>query len=233
MTEKDATTESTEQQRETQPPSRSGQSMSLSMLLSILAVLLAAFALVSTLAGNKHMNAQRVNPATSSRLGALEGRVNHMEALMATDRRGMMQAQVKKLLYNVRELSRLGDAKTKVEISKVENILRRLTTAPATKVKARVDMKSTEQPVETNKTATPATSAAIEKPQPANTERPRETEATQPESVQPDTEKQAPPQTAATETPAAPAAPAGKTENKPAPDTEENAAAAPPAPEKK
>ena len=71
----------------------------------------------------------------------------------------LVQAELKKILLNIRELSRLSDAKTKAEISKAEGILLRLTTPP-TRVKAKVDLKSTEQAAPgTEKKSQPAAGA--------------------------------------------------------------------------
>jgi len=107
-------------------------------------LLLAVFALAATLISS-NMGTRQPLDDIKGQLSAMESRVNHMEALMATDKHGLVQAELKKMLLNLHELSRLSDDATRSEISKVEMILLRLST-PATSVKARVDLKSTEQP---------------------------------------------------------------------------------------
>jgi len=146
MPDTDSTEKTAEQEQKTQPPvtPKPTRTSSIPILLSSLALLLAVFALAATLISNKNMGTRQPLDDIKAELSAMGSRVNHVESLIATDKRGLVQNELKKMLLNLHELSRLGDDETKAEIARVEAILLRLST-PATKVKAQVDLKSTEQ----------------------------------------------------------------------------------------
>jgi len=131
------------------------------VILSGLALLLAAFALTIALISNRHMAASRPMTHVKDQLASMETRINHMEAMMLTDKHSHVQTELRKMLFSLHELSGLGDSATKLEISKVEAILQRLST-PATRIKAKVDLKSTEQPAQPQApTLTPPASEPI------------------------------------------------------------------------
>jgi len=160
--------ETTEQEQKTQPPtvSKPARTSSVPILLSSLALLLAVFALAATLINSKNMRAQQPLNDIKGQLSAMESRVNHVETLMATDKHGLVQAELQKMLLNLHELSRLGDNETRAEISKAEAILLRLS-MPATRVKAKVDLKTTEQGMRPKKKApvtAPVSPEAVKKP---------------------------------------------------------------------
>jgi len=154
-----------EKEPRTTPPARPQpiRSSSIPVLLSILALLLAAFALSVALTGNKNMVARQPLDDIKEELTAMRNRVNHMEALMATDKRELVQTELKRMLLNLHELSRLGDNKTRSEISKAEAVLLRLST-PKTRVKAQVDLKSTEKAAQSAKKKTPAAAPVAPEP---------------------------------------------------------------------
>jgi len=186
MPEKKSLEETNQQQAKVPPPASPPSvrsSSSIPVLLSSLALLLAAFALAATLISSKNMGARQSLDVIKGNLSAMESRVSHMEALMAMDKRGLVQAELQKMLLNLHELSRLGDAETKAEISKAEAILLRLST-PATRVKAKIDLKTTEQGVHPDKKKVPARSSAlpipVKKPltqNPQTTQAPMETQS--------------------------------------------------------
>jgi len=160
--------ETTEQEQKTQPPtvSKPARTSSVPILLSSLALLLAVFALAATLINSKNMRAQQPLDDIKGQLNAMESRVNHVETLMATDKHGLVQAELQKMLLNLHELSRLGDNETRAEISKAEAILLRLS-MPTTRVKAKVDLKTTEQGMRPKKKApvtAPVSPEPVKKP---------------------------------------------------------------------
>jgi len=147
------------------PPARSS---SMAILLSSLALLLAAFALAATLISNKNMGTRQPLTDIQGKLNTIENRVDKVEASMATNKRDMVQAELKKMLLNLREMSQLGDNETKSEISKAEAILKRLS-SPKTRVKAKVDLQSAEQatavePEKTQATVAPTPSESPKEP---------------------------------------------------------------------
>jgi len=223
MTEKDATTEAANQAPETPPPPpvKSAQSSSsLPVLLSILAVLLAIVALAASLLGSGKIQVKRVDSAVNNRLGALENRLSHLESSLASERHDLMQAKLARLLTEVRDIAKLGDTKAKQEISRVENILSSLSTEPATRVKARVDLEHTGPVAKTVEPASPKTG----NPQTETTQQTPQPETTQPASEQTNVGNQASSKPDNTE-----AKPALEEENAATPDTGEDTGAASPA----
>jgi len=145
MKERENPAETTEKQdAQPSPAAKMGQADTpLSpLLLSGLAVLLAVIALVASLQGKGE---NRLADNIANRLQTLEARMSHTEAMIATDKQSLMQAELKKLLFNIQKLSSLSDTETKAKISEVEGILQQLTVGHATKVKARVDPGSVKQ----------------------------------------------------------------------------------------
>ncbi|MDQ6959116.1 MAG: hypothetical protein Q9M24_08425 [Mariprofundaceae bacterium] len=144
MPDADNVKKTTKQEQKTQPSAtpKPTRASSVPILLSSLALLLAVFALAATLISSKNMGARQPLDDIKAELSAMGSRVNHVESLIATDKHGLVQNELKKMLLNLHELSRLGDDETRAEIAKIEAILLRLST-PATKVKAQVDLKST------------------------------------------------------------------------------------------
>jgi len=230
MPEKDAIEETNEKQAKVQAPAappQAARSSSLPVLLSSLALLLAAFALAATLISNKNMGTRQPLNDIKGQLSAMESRVNHMEALMATDKHSLIQAELQKMLLNLHELSRLGDNETKAEISKAEAILLRLST-PATRVKAQVDLKSTEQAVPPDKPEA-ASATAPSAPESTGTSAPQDSQ------IMPAPEQS--PSEPSIESGAASAKavekPLDETVNTPPPDTETDAMPASPPPMEK
>jgi len=146
MPDTDSMEKTDEQEQKTQLPAtpKPARASSIPILLSSLALLLAVFALAATLISSKNMGARQPLDDIKQELSAMENRMDHVESLIATDKRGLVQKTLKKMLFNLHELSRLGDDETRAEIARVEAILLRLST-PATKIKAQVDLKSIEQ----------------------------------------------------------------------------------------
>jgi len=217
-----------EQEQKMQPPAtqRTTRASSIPTLVSSLALLLAVFALAATLISSKNMGTRQPLDDIKGQLSAMESRVNHVEALIATDKHGLVQAELKKMLLNLHELSRLGDDATRSEISKVEAILLRLST-PATKVKAQVDLKSTEQPVTPNEPETSTTAPPA--PESTETSVPQDSQTTstpEQDSTEPKAESEAAPAKAVEKS-------LSKTENTSLPDTETNAVPASPTPMEK
>jgi len=223
--------ETTEQEQKIQPPAtpKPARASSVPILLSSLALLLAVFALAATLISSKNMRAPQPLDVIKGKLSSMESRVNHMEALMATDKRGLVQAELQKMLLNLHELSRLGDKETRSEISKAEAILLRLST-PVTRVKAKVDLKSAgqAQPDESKASATAPSS-----PEPAKEPVTQNAQTTQPAKESPSEHKTEP----ESEPEHAPAKAAEKslneTENSLSSDSEANTMPASPSPMEK
>ena len=203
-------------------PSPSAPSSSIPVLLSSLALLLAALALAATLISNRNMDAQQSTDNIKNKLSSIENRVDHMEALMATDKHSLVKAQLKKTLLNLHELSRLADKETKSEISRAETILLRLST-PATKIKAKVDLKSAEQPAQQHEPEASATAPSI--PESTDTSAPQSSQTT-PAPDQASVEPESPSKTTAVKPVEKPL---GKMANSPPPDAgAETTPAAPP-----
>ncbi len=189
MTERKSSTKTTEEQdAQPSPTARAGKigAPIFPMLLSGLAVLLAVIALVASLQGKGE---NRLADNTANRLQALETRISHMEAMIATDRQSLMQAELKKLLFNIQKLSSLSDAETKAKISEIEGILSQLTVAPATKVRVRVDLESIKQETPSGEAAAPAGKRKSAEPETPETAAPASSHK-QPTAVQ--SGKQAP-----------------------------------------
>ncbi len=172
MPEEDAVEEASEPSPGAQSPAspQHTRSSSIPLFLSSLALLLAAFALTVALISSKNINAHRSLSGIKGKLNVMEGRMNHVETLMATDKRGMVQAELKKMLLNLHELSRLGDDKTRAEIAKAEAVLQRLST-PETRIRIKVDLKRAMQPGRSDKPEASATEVSASKPVPANPEK--------------------------------------------------------------
>jgi len=117
---------------------------SMPLFLASLALLLAAFSLTATLISSKNMGAHQPLDNIRGKLSTIEKRVDQMETSIAANRRDLVQAELKKMLLALRELSQLGDNETVSEIAKAEAILQQLSSRK-TKVRAKVDLKSTEQ----------------------------------------------------------------------------------------
>jgi len=147
MSEEHAVESQQDQQSDSQPqPARPAPRRTpfLAYALSALALALAAIALVGMLKLNQRLNAQQPPRELEHKLAAVEHRVSHVEELLSTSRKDMVRAELKKMLLNLRELSRLADESTRAEIAKAEAVLMRLS-SPATRVRAKVDMESTKQ----------------------------------------------------------------------------------------
>lgn len=186
MPDTDSMEKTDEQEQKTQPPATPSpaRASSIPILLSSLALLLAVFALAATLINSKNMGARQPLDDIKEELSAMESRVNHVESLIATDKQGLVQKTLKKMLFNLHELSRLGDDETRAEIARVEAILLRLST-PATRIKAHVDLKSIEQAGQPDKSR-----ALITAPAPSESE--KKSAVQDPQIVQ--TRKKSPPE---------------------------------------
>ncbi len=229
MPDTDSTEKTAEQEQKAQPPAtqKPARASSVPILLSSLALLLAVFALAATLIGSKNMGVRQPLDDIKAELSAMESRVDHVESLIATDKRGLVQSELKKMLLNLHELSRLGDDETKAEIARAEAILLRLST-PATRVKAQVDLKSTgqAQPDESKTSATAPSS-----PEPAKEPVTQNAQTTQPPEKSPSEHMTEPksepaPAKAAEES-------LNETENTLSPDSETNAMSEAPVPMEK
>lgn len=135
--------------------SASGRTPVMAYMLSALALALAAISLIGMVKLNHRLNAQQPPRELEHKLAAVEHRVSHVEELLSTSRKDMVRAELKKMLLNLRELSRLADENTRAELSKAEAVLMRLS-SPATRVRAKVDMESAKKA----QTGTSAASAA-------------------------------------------------------------------------
>ncbi len=149
---KDAVNETDEQRAGMQAPvpPQAARSSFIPVLLSSLALLLAAFALAATLINNKNMNARQPLADIQGKLSAIETRVDHVEASIATSKRDLVQDKLKTMLLHLRGLSHLANKETGLEINKAEAILRRLSSR-GTRIKARIDMKNMKPAVKSGK----------------------------------------------------------------------------------
>ena len=170
MPEKNTVEGTHDQGQETQPPliPQAPRSSSMPVILASLALLLAAFALAVTLNSNKDMGVRQPPGDIQAgdiqgKLSTMERRVDQMEASMATNKRDLVQAKLKNMLLNLRELSYLGDNKTMAEIAKAEAILRRLSSREI-RIEARVDLQSTEHAATPERTVITAVPSGPEKP---------------------------------------------------------------------
>ncbi len=142
--EQNAAPEQNAPREQTAPPSPAEptrRSPMLPVLLSVLALGLAAVSLAGLMKLNQRLNARQPDRALEHKVAAIEHRVSHVESLLTTSRHDMVRAELKKMLLNLQELSRLADDQTRAEIAKAEAVLLRLS-SPATRVRAKVDMKS-------------------------------------------------------------------------------------------
>jgi len=156
MPEKEDTADgASEQQAETQVPvpPQPTRSSSIPILLSSLALLLAVFALAATLINDRNMSARQPLADIQGKLSAIETRVEHVEASIATNKRDLVQAKLKKMLLNLRGLSHLANKETRLEINKAEAILQRLSSRK-TRIAARVDLQNTKPAVKPGRTKT-------------------------------------------------------------------------------
>ena len=170
--ERNAAPERSAPREQAAPPSPAEptrRSPMLPVLLSVLALGLAAVSLAGLMKLNQRLNARQpdnaLERALEHKVAAIEHRVSHVESLLTTSRHDMVRAELKKMLLNLQELSRLADDQTRAEIAKAEAVLLRLS-SPATRVRAKVDLKS----------ARPAP-AHVAKPAGAAKEAPRPTAA--------------------------------------------------------
>ncbi len=149
----DAVDKTSEQQTETQVPvpPQPKRSSTLPVILSSLALLLAVLALAATLINNRNMSVRQPLADIQGKLSAIETRVEHVEASIATNKRDLVQTKLKKMLLNLRGLSHLANKETRLEINKAEAILQRLSSRK-TKVTAHVDLQSTKPAVKPGRT---------------------------------------------------------------------------------
>ncbi len=144
MSDKDDRTETSAQEPK---PTQEGahKTTSLPLWLSLLAIVLAAVAIAVGLQTGSKKPIVKPRLDVAARLHDIETRLHRLEASFASERRNRMQARLDRLLAEVHELSQLADAKARREIGKAEAILSHLLTSPATRVKARIDLKHSQQ----------------------------------------------------------------------------------------
>jgi len=137
---------------------------SLPLVLSGIAVLIAALALVANQMGNR---APRIDPidTMNSKLGQIEARIGDVESQLVSDKLDGVSVQLKRIMFELEQLSSIADDATRSKINQAYQILKPLS-EPDTKVKAEVDMQSTVAPENQSQTE-PAASGPSEDASPA------------------------------------------------------------------
>jgi len=146
--EKDTTEPASAQGKPTEQPATPGKPRqggglhnTLPLVFSGIAVLIAALALV---ANQMSKPAPGIDPVqlVNSKLGQIEARIGDMELQLNNDKLSGVQMQLKRIMLELEQLSRLADKPTRNKIDEAYNLLKQLS-GPATNVKAEVDMQST------------------------------------------------------------------------------------------
>lgn len=123
------------------PREGGGLHNTLPLVLSGIAVLIAALALI---ANQMSRPAPGIDPVqlVNSKLGQIEARIGDMESQLNNDKLSGVQMQLKRIMLELEQLSRLADDSTRSKINEAYNLLKPLS-EPATSIKAEVDMQST------------------------------------------------------------------------------------------
>lgn len=149
---------------------------SLPLVLSGIAVLLAALALVANQMGHRQ---PRTDPMAlmNTKLGQIEARISDVETQVHNDKLDNANMQLQGILLELRHLSAIADDATRSKIEQAYRLLQPLS-EPETRVKAQVDMQSTEAPENQSQpepaAAPPAESATPSPAPPPTPEKPAE-----------------------------------------------------------
>jgi len=122
------------------PPTRQS---SLPIIFSALALLLAGLALAANLLGNKTVQIDPMQ-AINTKLGQIENRIGDVELQMTNDKLDVVDTQLKHILMNLKQLSRIADDATRERINRAYRLLEPL--ASSGHVKAEIDLQSTIDP---------------------------------------------------------------------------------------
>jgi len=165
-----------------------GQRNSLPLVLSGIAVLIAALALIANQMGQ---SAPRVDPfdALNGKLGQIEARLGDMESQLTSDKLDGVSLQLKRIQFELEQLSLLAGEDTRQRIDQALALLRPLS-EPAGKVQAEVDVQSLVAPENQSAAEEPAASSdagSSQTSEPALEQTPEQTPALQNDaSPQPD-----------------------------------------------